>query len=313
MAAPRVTVVVPVHNAGAFLAPALDSVLAQTYRDLEVVVVDDASSDGSDGLIRAYAAAHPRWFRAVLLERNVGVAAARNAGIAASSGGELVALLDHDDRWHADYLERTVAAFDAARAAGRRVGIVACDALLEEDDRILGETYLDRHGRADRVDLDLMLRRNGIHARALFTREGYDAVGGFDPGCLASDDFDLWMRLLEAGWEVETLPEALVTWRLHPGSQSRDQRRMSEGAVAAYTRAIERGALSPAQCRAARRRVRHHRALLARARVHDARASGRPLAAAGGALRAAPYGVVAFVQAPSRWAEWLVPRHRSVL
>jgi glycosyltransferase involved in cell wall biosynthesis len=297
MADPRVSVLVPVHNAGPFLAEALESVLAQSYPSWEAIVVDDASSDGSVEVARSYAARDPR-VRAVPLPANVGVAAARNAG-AAVARGSLLALLDQDDRWLPSYLSRCVAAFDAA---GPRVAVVACDAQLWQDGRPLGETYFDRFGRVSRVDLDVMMERNAVHARALVSREAFEAVGGFDPACLASDDFDLWMRLLEAGWSVETVPEALTVFRLHDASQSRDQRRMSEGTIAAYSRSIARGALTPGQRAAARRRVRHHRALLARERVRSAQG---PLAVAASVSRAAPLGLVAFLQAPSRWGEWL--------
>lgn len=312
MGPPRVTVVVPVHNAGAFLAPALDSVLAQTFPDWEAVVVDDASSDGSAEVVRRYADAHPGRITAVVLTENVGVARARDLAIRRSRGGELVALLDHDDRWREDYLAHMVGRLDAERAAGRRVGIVACNALLEHEDRILEETFADRYGWTETIDIDAMIERNCILARALFLREAYDAVGGFAPECLASDDFDLWMRLLEAGWEVATTRETVVVWRLHAGSQSRNERLMAAGAAAAFSRAIARGALTPAQRRAARRRLRHSRALLGRALVREALADGRPAVAAWRAVAAAPRGLIAFAQAPSRWREWISLRDRSV-
>lgn len=310
MRPPRVTVVVPVHNAGAFLVPALDSALAQTFTDFEVVVVDDASSDGSDEVARRYAMAHPDRFTAICLTENVGVARARDLAIRRSRGGELIALLDHDDRWREDYLEHTVACLDRERAAGRRVGIVACNALLEQDGRII-DTFAERYGWTEHIDVDAMIQRNCILARAVFCREGYDAVGGFAAECLASDDYDLWFRLLEAGWEVATTRETVVIWRLHAASQSRDQRLMADGSIAVFERALARGALTRPQRRAVRRRLRHHRALRARALVHEAAVAGHPAAAAARAVRAAPHGAVAFAQSPSRWGEWLAPHRRS--
>jgi glycosyltransferase involved in cell wall biosynthesis len=300
---PRVVVAVPVHDGERFLATALASIAAQTYADWEAIVVDDASGDGGPDIAAGFAGRDPR-FRLIRLERNAGVAAARNAAIRASAGTELVALLDQDDAWAPGYLARSVALFDAARTAGRRPGIVACNARLSTADGMLAETFAERFGWTDRIDLDAMIARNCVLARALFSRAAFEAVGGFAPECGAADDYDLWLRMLEAGYEVIATREPLVTYRLHAAAQSRDLGRMAESNLVAYRRALARGTLSPRQRRALRSRVRHHRALRERARVRAALAGRRPVRAGALALRAAPHGLVAFLQAPGRWGEW---------
>jgi glycosyltransferase involved in cell wall biosynthesis len=300
---PRVVVAVPVHDGERFLAAALASIADQAYADWEAIVVDDASSDASLAIAAEFARRDPR-FRLIRLERNAGVAAARNTAIRAGDGAELVALLDQDDVWGPDYLARSVALFDAARAAGRRPGIVACNARLSTADGMLAETFAERFGWTDRIDLDAMIARNCVLARAVFSRAAFDAVGGFAPECGAADDYDLWLRILEAGYEVIATREPLVTYRLHAAAQSRDLGRMAESNLVTYRRALERGALSPRQRRALRSRVRHHRALRERARVRAALAERRRVRAGALAVRAAPYGLVAFLQAPGRWPEW---------
>jgi glycosyltransferase involved in cell wall biosynthesis len=300
----RVTVVVPTHNSGAPLTQAIESILAQDYADWEAVIVDDASTDDTHEVALAFARRDPR-INAIRLKRNVGVAAARNVAIEACGGGELIALLDHDDHWRHDYLERSVAAYDEAAARGRRVGIVASDALIETPDGISGETYADRFGWIEEIDYDAMIRRNCICARALFARAAYDEVGGFSSDCPGYDDYDLWLRMLEAGYEVATVREPLAVYRVHPGAMSADQLLMAKGAIAAHRRALARGAIDRRRRRAVRARIRHHRALRERALARRAAADGHHLAALGRALKAAPYGLVAFLQVPSRWGEWL--------
>src|SRR6266511_4686800 len=138
---PRITVIVPARNAEPYLGQTLESVLGQTYGDWEAVVADDASTDGTRAVAESFAARHPDRIKVVALKRNYGPALARNAAVRASSGGELLALLDADDWWREDYLERQVGLYDAATAAGRRVGIVACNALIAGPDGLTGETF----------------------------------------------------------------------------------------------------------------------------------------------------------------------------
>jgi glycosyltransferase involved in cell wall biosynthesis len=284
-------------------------VLAQTFGDWQAIVVDDASTDGTAAVAASYAARDPR-VRLIALERNVGVAAARNVAIEASAG-DLVALLDHDDRWREDYLERCVAIHDAAAADGRKVGIVASNALIETPSGLSGETFADRYGWAEPIVYDAMIERNCICARALFARAAYDEVGGFSPEVPCFDDYDMWLRMLEAGYEVVATREPIAVYRVAPGQLSSDELKMAEGALAAHNRALERGAASPAQRSAIKARLRHYRALRERALARRASREGRRLAAAGRALRAAPFGAVAFLQAPSRWGEWLRDGRRA--
>jgi glycosyltransferase involved in cell wall biosynthesis len=312
---PRVSVVIPVHNAERYLGQALDSVLAQSYDDWEVVVVDDASRDGSPAIAARYAADHPGRIHAVALQDNVGVATARNIAVEASAGGELVALLDHDDWLLAPYLERMVGLYDARVAEGRKVGIVACDGRLWTEgvgmqERTWSEQYLGT--AAGRVDYDAMIHRNAILARAVFSRAAFDEVGGFAAECRASDDWDLWLRMLEAGWEAVYEPEPLVVWRRHEESLSDRQAFLMEGSIAVARRALARGRLTPRQRRAMGIRLRHVRAVRARALLRDALRERRGADAARFALPAVTLGAVALLQRPSRWGEWLRKARRRL-
>jgi glycosyltransferase involved in cell wall biosynthesis len=303
---PRVAIIVPAYNQAVLLSEAIESILAQTYQDWEAVIVDDASHDDSYEVARSFAARDPERITAMRLERNQGVAGARNAGIRASRGGELICLLDHDDYWMENYLENSVSIYDAAVAEGRRVGVVSSNGLMLTPEGITGETWFDRNGRIDEVDLDKMIQRNYLLARALFPRVAYDEAGGaFEPTCRGSDDYDLWLRIMELGYEAITVEEALVIYRDHPGAFSRNRLAYAEGASTCYRRALKRGKMSRSQLRAVRARLRHNRALQDRELVYEAIARGDRLRAVSLAIRAAPRGLLAFAQDPHRWSEWL--------
>ena len=302
--APRVTVVVPVHNGERYLQETLDSVAAQSFEGWSAMIVDDASGDSSGSIAAAFANAHPGKVTVLSLQRNVGVAQARNLAIRHAPRTELIALLDQDDCWRPDYLARKLALLDAAVGSERRPGIVACNGWILMSGGIVG-TFAERFWWRDEIDLDAMIDRNYILARAMFTREAFDRAGGeFSAECLASDDFDLWLRILEAGYEVLTIRDPLVVYRIHSGAQSHSEMLLADGTIATYRRAIDRGALTSRQRVRARARARHFRALRERARAQQAWSERRPLAAGALAVRATPYGAVAFLQNPTRWGEW---------
>ena len=112
---PRVSVITTAYNAEAFLASTIRRVLAQTFEDLEHVVVDDGSQDGTGDVVRRFVAEDPRV--RLIQHTNRGLAASRNAGIRGARG-ELIAFLDHDDAWHPQKLALQVALLDANPEAG---------------------------------------------------------------------------------------------------------------------------------------------------------------------------------------------------
>jgi glycosyltransferase involved in cell wall biosynthesis len=302
--APRVTVVVPLHNGVRYLEQALASVRAQTFERWEAVLVDDASTDGTHALACELAARDPARIRVIALERNVGVAGARAAAIGAATTADLVALLDQDDVLGEDFLERCVALYDEQIAGGRRVAIVACNPWIVDEQGRRGGTFAERYGWTDAIDYDAMIQRNCICARALFSREAYERAGGFVTETQPCDDYDLWLRMLELGYEVVTTRASLASYRLHAAATSRDVGRMAETILVVHERALRRGAIGPRRRRAIRERMRHHRALRERARVRAALAEGRRATALARAVRALPYGAIALLQRPSRWPEW---------
>lgn len=305
----RVAVVVPVHNGESFLGQTLDSLLAQSYRDWVGVIVDDASRDGSAALAAGYAERHPRHFVVCPQRVNLGVVGAREAGIAAAGATELIVLLDHDDLLREDYLDRMVALYERERASGRRIGIVGCDARLLGPAGFAADTWGQRLGTPDAVDLDRLIHDNPIFARALFSRAAYEEVGGLEPRVAGSDDHDLWLRIAEAGYEVATTREALAVYRIHAAAFSQDRVAMTTNKLAVYERALARGRLTRAQRRAVRRRMRHYRATRARWRAQQAWQRGERAHCVGIALTATPVILAAMIEDP----RWVMTRGRRQL
>jgi len=285
---PRVSVIIPAFDAADHIEQAIRSVGAQRYDDWEIVVCDDCSSDDTAELALGLGDR----VTLVRTEVNSGPAAARNLAIR-HSRGELLALLDSDDYWLPAYLERKVALYDS----GENVGIVACNAALLQSGRLLPETYMDVVHFPREVTLRRVLRANPF-ANVLTSRRAVDEVGGFCPELARTQDFDLWIRILEAGYRTVATRDVLAVRRVHSKSWSSDVGVMAHYSQRTYRRALERGNLSRSERRVARRALRHKR-LVERLVSENALSYRR-------ALRALPLLLVVIAEHPHRWR--LLPR-----
>jgi glycosyltransferase involved in cell wall biosynthesis len=291
---PRVSVITPAYNALPYLPETLASVQAQTYGDWEAVVADDCSTDDTVEVARSFG----ERFTVLSGASNEGPAAARNRAIAVSSG-ELLAFLDADDVWQPSYLERVVGLYDESRAAGTRTGIVTCDAHILGPEGFLPQTYAELMGFPDDVTVEQMLVSSPIFGGALSPRAVVDEVGGFCPEVFGPEDYDLWLRIVERGYRVVAVHEALSTYRLTPASVSTNLSRQARSLQLTYRRALERGRLTPRQRRIARRQHRLQRALEQVGLIAaERRESGLPF---GHLARNIPLFLRVAAQNPDRW------------
>jgi glycosyltransferase involved in cell wall biosynthesis len=251
----RVTVVIPAYNAESYLPETLASVEAQTYRDWDVVVADDASTDDT-----AEVAHRGRRFRVIRSDVNEGPAGARNRALQEASG-ELVSFLDADDQFHPAYLERMVHLYDAERAGDLNVGVVACDAVLLGPSGPHEQTYMELNGFLNDVTISSMLVSNPIPPGSMTRRDLVDELGGFCPQLFGTEDYDLWLRVVESGYRVVYTRETLLVYRLRSGSVSSNLPRMARSLQLTYHRALERGTLRPTERRVAERQLRLQSAL----------------------------------------------------
>jgi glycosyltransferase involved in cell wall biosynthesis len=202
-----VSVVIPAWRCAGYVEAAIRSVHAQTLAPLEVIVVDDASGDGTAEAARALGAT------VIEHDSNQGVGQARNDGIEAATG-EWIASLDADDEWLPQHLETLWEARDGHV-------LVSAAAITMSDPRVLGwarrrPLLLDSPAKA--VVPEPCIRTSGV----MFRREDAQAVGGFRPDLRRAQDLDLWLRLLERGTGV-ALPVVTNRYRVHSEQASADR------------------------------------------------------------------------------------------
>jgi glycosyltransferase involved in cell wall biosynthesis len=213
--APLVSVIIPAYNVECYVAAAIDSALAQTYPNVEVVVVDDGSTDRTAEVVAGYGD------RVVTVtQENRGLAGARNAGIRAAAGSVL-ALLDADDLWLPERLERCVPLLTARP----EIGMVTSDAyVIEETVKTTKRCYGDRRRYPfpahEDEQLDIIAKRNFLFISVVFRRSLVDRCGGFDESMRRAEDYELWTRFLLSGSRAAFVPEPLGYYRVRADSLS---------------------------------------------------------------------------------------------
>jgi glycosyltransferase involved in cell wall biosynthesis len=219
-----VSVIIPAYNAAATLDETLRSVRSQTYRNLEIVIVDDGSRDETVAIVEHHRSVDPRI--RLIEQANAGVAAARNRGIAETSG-RYIAPIDADDLWSPDKIERQV---EAMRRGGGRVGLVyTWYAVIDGESRVkLWEARSEDEGDV----LESMCLRNivGNGSCALMLREAVEAAGGYDSGLRACgaqgcEDYKLYFLIAER-YDFVLIRDYLTGYRELPDNMSSDVRQM---------------------------------------------------------------------------------------
>lgn len=207
---PRVSVIIPVYNRAIFVGAAIESILAQTFADFELIVIDDGSTDATPDMVRSFA--DPR-IRLVGHECNLGIPAARNSGLAAARG-RYVATLDSDDVAHPKRLERQVAFLDA-HPDHALVGSWTAD--MDENGRPLGKIRRKPTRPAD-VRAKLLFGGSVTNSTIMGRTEILRRYG-YREEFRVRQDYDLFARLSER-YPIANLPEALVWVRRHPGQET---------------------------------------------------------------------------------------------
>ncbi|HVN40476.1 MAG TPA: glycosyltransferase [Myxococcota bacterium] len=227
VAAPRVTVLLPVYEGREHLPAAIESILGQSFRDFELLVIDDGSSDGSADVV---AACHDPRVRCVRNDRNLGVAASLNRGLELARG-EIVARMDADDTSLPERLRRQVEFLDANPEIG------ACGAWTVTTGRREG-VRIEYPTRAEDVRCGLIFDPTLAHPTVCLRRAWFERSGlRYDEGYVHAEDYDLWCRA-SACFPLANLGEVLLRYRVHDASVSERYRAAQQASVARIHRQL---------------------------------------------------------------------------
>lgn len=193
---PLVSAIITTHNRAGLLPRALDSVIMQSYDNIEIIVVDDGSTDRTPQVIAKYQ--EELSVRYIRIEESVGACRARNKGIKEASG-YFIAGLDDDDKWHKDRVRELLSAYDDMYAA------------VTSDTWMVYRKGEARWKKQKVIDLDTLLFTNQVGNQVLASRDRVLEVGGFDPKLQAAQDYDLWIRLCAAFGPIRNVQKPLQT------------------------------------------------------------------------------------------------------
>ena len=204
-AASLFSVVIPCYNQARFLPEAVDSVAAQDFADLEVIIIDDGSPDNASEIARSLAGSYPELHIRLIEQTNLGVATARNAGIAVARGRWIVAL-DSDDILAEGFLASVAEAMEQDPEATAFTGAYKEFGARESEWRLT------------RFDPERMKERGNILCCAPFRRTLWEAVGGYDSSHpWGGEDWHFWLKSLSAGLRLVCLPGPMLHYRIHAG------------------------------------------------------------------------------------------------
>lgn len=204
MNTPKITVIMPFYNCEKFLDRALTSVLTQSFRDFEVVLINDSSTDGSDSLVKTYI--HDKRIRYFVNNEKVGITKNLNFGLSLAKG-DIVARMDGDDVSEKDRL-KTQYAFLKNNPTITLVGSWA--KAVDENGDFIRNIVLPVSN--DEIRRSVLTANPFVHPSVLFRKKDIMAVGGYRECIKRGQDYDLWLRLVFSEYKVANIPEYLVRY-----------------------------------------------------------------------------------------------------
>jgi glycosyltransferase involved in cell wall biosynthesis len=245
-----ISIIIPAYNAERFIGRTLSSALNQTFKDIEVIVVNDGSTDKTQFIVENFAV-NDRRVR-LFNTTNRGVAMARNCGIE-NARGTYVAFLDADDLWHPTKIERQFNALSAYAPDPTWAGVYVLNRVIDEEDRVVGDGQVTIKCRGYVLARNFVLKFVGNGSNLMVRREAARAVGGFDPsyaeaGLGGCEDLDFELKLA-ARYRIEAVRSFLVGYRIYEGNMSSDRVRMAKSTVATIEQHVKRNPSMPPRIR----------------------------------------------------------------
>lgn len=212
-AKPMISVIIPTYNRAHLVGRAIQSVLDQTYRDFEIIVVDDASIDNTEEVVAGFNDGRIRYIRR---RENRGGSAARNTGIKEAKA-KFIAFLDSDDEWLSDKLRKQM---DRFKISSKKVGVIYCgrcrvwDETQEVAERVIPSLRGD-------LFVNLLMGCFVQGSTPVIRRDCFRKTGLFDEALPSNHDWDMWIRLSRY-YEFDFIPQVLVKYHLHGAQMTTD-------------------------------------------------------------------------------------------
>jgi glycosyltransferase involved in cell wall biosynthesis len=219
---PTVSVIIPTFNRANLIEKAIKSVLKQTYQDFEIIVVDDGSIDNTEEIIRGFKDKRVKYIKKY--KKNRGISVARNIGIKVARG-KYIALLDSDDEWLPEKLNKQMKIFESESS---EVGVVYTgDYYVNEKDKEIKKVHIPR--KKGYIYEDLLKAEGGLYvSTVLVKKECFAKVGLFDENFPAREDLDMWIRIAKY-YKFRYVKDLLVVCRTHLNQITTNSEALIEG------------------------------------------------------------------------------------
>ncbi|BAQ61472.1 glycosyltransferase [Geminocystis sp. NIES-3708] len=202
---PFISVIIPAFNAEKYLKDAIESVIKQNYQPLEIILIDDGSTDNTAKIAKSFQDIQ------YIYQENSGPVIARNNGIKIAKG-EYIAFLDADDLWTDDHLELLVNCFKKDPYVEVAIGYVQCLLLKEKNEE---KEYFEEFSNST-INVNL--------GAGLYKKSVFEKLGNFDPNLSSSEDVDWFLRIKEANINQIIVSESVLCYRIHDSNVSRDRK-----------------------------------------------------------------------------------------
>jgi glycosyltransferase involved in cell wall biosynthesis len=217
----KVSIIIPSYNSGKFLNKAIESVVSQSYRNLEIIIVNDGSIDDTEKIAKNWQEKDKR-IRYIRHHKNRGLGAARNTGIK-NSQGEYIAFLDADDVWLPQKIEIQLKKLNELNA-----DLIFSNWYIWEPENDTKIKAFDSDFIKDKKDLlKFFIKKNfGNPSTALLKKSSLNIVGLFDESLKSSEDYDLWLRFCQKGMKIAFVDQPLIYYQVHPDQMTANTYRM---------------------------------------------------------------------------------------
>jgi len=212
MMEPVVSVLMSVYNGDVHLAQAIESIVGQTYRAIEFIIIDDASTDNSPAILKEFTERDQR-IRVLRNQENIGLTRSLNKGLQVCSG-EFIARQDADDFSHPERIAKQIAYFQSNPGVAL---LGSCAYLVDGDGRTI--RFEKTISGSDRLAREILIKNNFVHGSLMLKRAGIDAIGFYHDEFRYAQDYDLILRISEK-FAIDNLDEPLYFYRIHEGAIS---------------------------------------------------------------------------------------------